>query len=154
MFIKEIKLENFRNYDFAKIELNEKTNIFFGDNAQGKTNILEAIFFAGLGKSFRTNKEKGLIKENKENAKIEIKFTKNNREEKINVEINDKKKFFITLFCLAILVLPVCIVDHAQIKRFCLSVSARFLCTLAQSHVYKLSDKTLIKGFTSAVNLI
>lgn len=95
MFIKEIKLENFRNYDFAKIELNEKTNIFFGDNAQGKTNILEAIFFAGLGKSFRTNKEKGLIKENKENAKIEIKFTKNNREEKINVEINDKKKFFI-----------------------------------------------------------
>ena len=56
MFIKEIKLENFRNYDFTKIELNEKTNIFFGDNAQGKTKILEAIFFAGLGKSFRTNK--------------------------------------------------------------------------------------------------
>ena len=95
MFIKEIKLENFRNYDFTKIELNEKTNIFFGDNAQGKTNILESIFFAGLGKSFRTNKEKELIKENKENAKIEIKFIKNNREEKINVEINDKKKFFI-----------------------------------------------------------
>ena len=95
MFIKEIKLENFRNYDFEKVELNEKTNIFFGDNAQGKTNILEAIFFAGLGKSFRTNKEKELIKENKENAKIEIKFIKNNRKEKINVEINDKKKFFI-----------------------------------------------------------
>ena len=95
MFIKEIKLENFRNYDFTKIELNEKTNIFFGDNAQGKTNILEAIFFAGLGKSFRTNKEKELIKENKDNGKIEIKFIKNNREEKINVEINDRKKFFI-----------------------------------------------------------
>ena len=48
-----------------------------------------------LGKSFRTNKEKELIKENKDNGKIEIKFIKNNREEKINVEINDRKKFFI-----------------------------------------------------------
>ena len=81
MFIKEIKLENFRNYDFEKIELNSKTNIFFGDNAQGKTNILESIFIASLGKSFRTTKDKELIKENKDTAKIQIKFIKNNREE-------------------------------------------------------------------------
>ena len=79
MFIKEIKLENFRNYDFEKIELNSKTNIFFGDNAQGKTNILESIFIASLGKSFRTTKDKELIKENKDTAKIQIKFIKNNR---------------------------------------------------------------------------
>jgi len=95
MFIKEIKLENFRNYDFEKIELNKENNIFFGDNAQGKTNILEAIFISSLGKSFRTNKEKELVKENKELAKVEIKFLKNNREEKINLEIDNKKRFFI-----------------------------------------------------------
>lgn len=95
MYIKEIKLENFRNYDFEKIQLNKGNNIFFGDNAQGKTNILEAIFVGGLGKSFRTNKEKELIKENKDIAKVEIKFFKNNREEKINFEINNKKSFFI-----------------------------------------------------------
>ena len=79
MYIKEIILENFRNYKYEKIELNENTNIIFGDNAQGKTNILEAIFMLGLGKSFRTNKEKELIKENEKNSKIEIKFVKNNR---------------------------------------------------------------------------
>jgi len=95
MFIKEIKLENFRNYDFEKIELNEKTNIIYGDNAQGKTNILEAIFINSLGKSFRTNKDKELIKENKESAKVEIKFVKNNREEKTKLEISDKKIFYI-----------------------------------------------------------
>ena len=62
MYIQKIKLQNFRNYDFEEIELYKGTNIFFGDNAQGKTNILEAIFISSLGKSFRTNKEKELIK--------------------------------------------------------------------------------------------
>ena len=95
MFIKEIKLENFRNYNYEKIELNEKTNIIFGDNAQGKTNILEAIFFASLGKSFRTNKEKELIKEKEQIAKVQIRFVKNNRDQNIKVEIDDKKRFFI-----------------------------------------------------------
>ena len=95
MFIKEIKLESFRNYSCETIELNENTNIIFGDNAQGKTNILEAIFFASLGKSFRTNKEKELIKEHEQMAKVQIKYVKNNREQKIRVEIDDKKKFYI-----------------------------------------------------------
>ena len=95
MFIKEITLENFRNYGFQKIELNENVNVFFGDNAQGKTNILEAIFFASLGKSFRTNKEKELIKENEKKAKIKIIFFKDNRNKKIEVEIEEKKKFLI-----------------------------------------------------------
>ena len=95
MYIKEITLENFRNYKYEKIELNENTNIIFGDNAQGKTNILEAIFMLGLGKSFRTNKDKELIKENEKNSKIEIKFVKNNRNEKIKLEITDKKRFYI-----------------------------------------------------------
>ena len=95
MFIKEIKLENFRNYDFTKIELNEKTNIFFGDNAQGKTNILEAIFFAGLGKSFRTNKEKELIKFNEEKAMVEINFQKTDRNGNIKIEIGEKKQVYL-----------------------------------------------------------
>lgn len=93
MYIKKIKLENFRNYDSQEIILNEKTNIIFGDNAQGKTNILEAIFLCSLGKSFRTNKDQELIKENKNEAKIEIEYQKNNKKEKINADISDKKKF-------------------------------------------------------------
>ncbi len=95
MYIEEIKLENFRNYSLEKIEFNKNTNIFYGDNAQGKTNILEAIYFATLGKSFRTNKEKELINDKEKTAKIEIKFIKNNIEKKIKANIDNKKSFFI-----------------------------------------------------------
>lgn len=93
MYIQEIKLQNFRNYEYEKIALCQGTNIFFGDNAQGKTNILEAIFISSLGKSFRTNKDKELIKENEEKAKVEITFIKDMRIEKIKLEIADKKIF-------------------------------------------------------------
>ncbi len=56
MYIKNIKLNHFRNYENEKIKLEENINVFFGDNAQGKTNVVEAIFLCALGKSFRTNK--------------------------------------------------------------------------------------------------
>lgn len=95
MYIEEITLNNFRNYSFEKIKLNKKCNIFFGDNAQGKTNILEAIFISSLGKSFRTNNDKEMIKDNNGFSNVEIKFKKNNREEKINLEIKDKKNFLL-----------------------------------------------------------
>ena len=64
MYIKKIKLNNFRNYSEQEIELNNEINVFFGQNAQGKTNIVESIFLCALGKSFRTNKEKEIIKFN------------------------------------------------------------------------------------------
>ena len=66
MWIEKIKLENFRNYENQEIILNKNMNIFYGENAQGKTNIIEAIFFASIGKSFRTKKEKEIIKFNKD----------------------------------------------------------------------------------------
>ena len=68
MFISEIKLQNFRNYKEQSIKLNKKINVFFGDNAQGKTNILESIFLCSIGKSFRTNKEKEIIKIGEKNS--------------------------------------------------------------------------------------
>ena len=62
MLITELELQNFRNYEKQKIEFNNNINIFYGDNAQGKTNIIESIFISAFGKSFRTSKEKELIK--------------------------------------------------------------------------------------------
>ena len=62
MQLKRIKIQNFRNYKEEEIEFNNKINIFYGNNAQGKTNILESIYLMSLGKSYRTNKEKELIK--------------------------------------------------------------------------------------------
>lgn len=53
MIIKSIDLQNFRNYETEKIEFDENTNILYGDNAQGKTNILEAIFLSGTSKAIK-----------------------------------------------------------------------------------------------------
>ena len=93
MYINKIKLENFRNYEKQEIEFDKNVNIIYGDNAQGKTNILESIFICSLGKSFRTNKDKELINKNKEYAKIEMISSKEDRNIKINLELSQKKKF-------------------------------------------------------------
>ena len=95
MYIKKIKLNNFRNYVSEEIELSKNTNLIYGDNAQGKTNILEAIFICALGKSFRAKKEKELINLGKEDSRIEIEYYKKDREGKIKIEIGEKKYIFI-----------------------------------------------------------
>ena len=76
MYIKRIKLINFRNYSSQDILLEPEINIFFGDNAQGKTNILEAIFLCSMGKSFRTKKDKEMIQLTKDFSSIEIEYAK------------------------------------------------------------------------------
>ena len=86
MYIKKIKLENFRNYEKQEVEFDKNINIIYGDNAQGKTNILESIFICSLGKSFRTNKDKELINKEKKYAKIEMQSLKKDRQIKINFE--------------------------------------------------------------------
>ena len=95
MWIKNIKINNYRNYNKEEINLNKKINIFYGENAQGKTNIIEAIFLSSIGKSFRTNKEKELIKFGEENCNLEIYFEKSDRDGKININIGNKKNIFI-----------------------------------------------------------
>lgn len=95
MYIKNIKLNNFRNYFEQEIKLEKNTNLFYGDNAQGKTNILEAVFLCAIGKSFRAKKEKELINLEKQNASVEIEYEKIDRKGKIKIEINDKKYIYI-----------------------------------------------------------
>ena len=95
MWINNIKLNNFRNYNKKEINLHENINVFFGENAQGKTNIIEAIFLCSIGKSFRTNKEKELIKFNEEKTSVEINFEKSDRSGKIRIEIGEKKQVYL-----------------------------------------------------------
>ncbi len=95
MHIKEISLENFRNYEKQNIILNPDINIIYGNNAQGKTNIIEAIFLCSYGKSFRAKKDSDLIKFGKERAKVEVLYEKIDREGKITVNIDNKKLFYI-----------------------------------------------------------
>ena len=95
MWINKIKINNFRNYKDLEIELNKGTNIFYGENAQGKTNIIEAIFLCSIGKSFRTNKDKELIKFDEENCSVEISFEKSDRDGNISINIGERKNIFV-----------------------------------------------------------
>lgn len=70
MILNSITLTNFRNYDHLSLDFHPKLNIFIGPNAQGKTNLLEAIYFLSLAKSHRTSKDKELIQFNQEEAYI------------------------------------------------------------------------------------
>jgi DNA replication and repair protein RecF len=93
MFIKNLSLLNFRNYNELNIELTNGVNIFIGDNAQGKTNILESIYYCSLGKSHRTSKDKELINWNKQDAYIKIFIGKERLDKKIEIKIfKDGKK--------------------------------------------------------------
>lgn len=95
MHIKKVLLNNFRNYKEQEINLNKNINIIYGNNAQGKTNIIESIFLCAYGKSFKAKKDKDLIKFGEEFGKVEIEYEKIDREGSISAEINDKKTFFI-----------------------------------------------------------
>ena len=90
MNVESIRLINFRNYTDALVELNENTNIFVGKNAQGKTNLLEAIYICATGKSFRTNKDKELINFDKKAAYIGAKVKVDNKEKLIEIKYDLK----------------------------------------------------------------
>ena len=92
MYIEKVILNNFRNYEEQIVEFNKNINVIYGDNAQGKTNILEAIFLSAFGKSFRTSKEKELIKLDKEFLNVSTFYKKSDREGKIQINISNKKE--------------------------------------------------------------
>ena len=80
MWIKKIKINNFRNYKSQEINLEKNINIFYGENAQGKTNIIEAIFLSSMGKSFRAKKDKEMIMLGEEKSNIEIEYEKTDQQ--------------------------------------------------------------------------
>lgn len=71
MEISTLKLLNFRNYDSLEINFSNRTNIIYGQNGMGKTNLIEAIYILGLTKTFRLGNEDIVIKKGKNIAKIE-----------------------------------------------------------------------------------
>lgn len=91
MHVKTIKLINFRNYKNLDIELNDKLNVFLGDNAQGKTNLLESIYICSTGKSYRTSKDKELINLYKDKAYIGLKIEKDNNTKTIEIKFDKDK---------------------------------------------------------------
>ena len=95
MILTKINLVNFRNYSKCNIKFNKEVNIFIGNNAQGKTNILESVYVLALTKSYRTNYDDVLKKKGSDNYKIkgEVKVGKYFKNLSITVSNNDKKVF-------------------------------------------------------------
>lgn len=97
MFIKKIILFNYRNYKNLNLSFGKNINIFIGDNAQGKTNILEAIYYCAFAKSHRTSKDKELVNWNKEIAHLGLSISKRRLDKNIEINIlkNGKKEIIV-----------------------------------------------------------
>ncbi|SEA36075.1 DNA replication and repair protein RecF [Desulfuromusa kysingii] len=92
MYINKIEIENFRNIKKTIVEPNKKLNFFYGNNAQGKTNLIESIYFSSLYKSFRTNKNIDLINIDANIFKINLEVVNNKVSNKINITLDKKNK--------------------------------------------------------------
>lgn len=102
MFIKSLKLKSYRSYENFEFEFDDGLNILVGKNAQGKTNVLEAIFFAIIGKSFKTSKEKEVIKWDSQNAYVDAIFQKKYREVEVELFFDNAHKKTIKIDKIAI----------------------------------------------------
>lgn len=92
MYIKELSLKDFRSYKELNIALDHGINIFRGDNAQGKTNILEAIYLCATARSHRTHKEKEIIMWNEESAHVKLRIQKKYVEDSIDFHLSQRAK--------------------------------------------------------------
>lgn len=91
MYIESIQLKNFRNYENLELELDQGTNIFFGDNAQGKTNILEAAYLCGTTKSHKGSKDRETIRFGQEEAHIRMMVKKDGLSYKLDMHLRKNR---------------------------------------------------------------
>ena len=93
MFIKRLQMLNYRNYNVLDISLGPHVNVFMGDNAQGKTNILEGIYYCAFARSHRTSKDRELINWNADNALLSVSVGRERLDKRIDISIlKDGKK--------------------------------------------------------------
>lgn len=92
MWIQNLKLNKFRNYLSQNIEFNENINIFLGDNAQGKTNLLESIYYLANAKSFKSFRDKDLIMFNEKEMSLDGIIRKNQSFKNVHIDVNENKK--------------------------------------------------------------
>lgn len=97
MYIKNLKLKNYRNYNYLDLDLENGINIIYGNNAQGKTNILEALYISSTTKSYKQSKDKEIIKFDQEEAHIKTTYIKDNKENTIDIHLKKNKNKGIAL---------------------------------------------------------
>ena len=91
MIIKSLELTDYRNYDRLNIEFDKGTNIFYGDNAQGKTNILEALYIAATTKSHKGSRDSEIVKFGKEESHIRTVVENNGIPTRVDMHLRSSK---------------------------------------------------------------
>ncbi len=91
MYIRSLKLSNFRNYEELDMEFSRGTNILYGDNAQGKTNVLEALYYGSTSKSHKGSKDKEVIRFNEAESHINLMVVKNDTPVRIDIHLKKNK---------------------------------------------------------------
>ncbi len=91
MYIESVQLKNYRNYESLEMDLSHETNILYGDNAQGKTNILESIYLCGTTKSHRGSKDREIIRFQEEESHIRMMVVKKNISYRIDMHLKKNK---------------------------------------------------------------
>lgn len=91
MIIKSLELADFRNYDSLHIDFSKGTNILYGDNAQGKTNILEAIYLSATTKSHKGSKDKDIVNFNKDESHIRTYLEKDGIDVRVDMHLRKNK---------------------------------------------------------------
>ncbi len=92
MNIKTIALEGFRNYKSFSAEFSDRVNVIIGRNAQGKTNLLEAVYYLTAGRSFRSRSDREMISFNSDNARILAETFRDGREHKLEISLSRTKR--------------------------------------------------------------
>lgn len=91
MIIKSLELQDYRNYDSLNLAFDKGTNILYGDNAQGKTNILEAIYVSATTKSHKGSKDKDIVNFHKDEAHIRTFLEKDGVETRVDMHLRKNK---------------------------------------------------------------
>ena len=91
MYIESLELKNYRNYEYLCIDFSSGTNILYGDNAQGKTNVLEAVYLCGTTKSHRGSKDKEVIRFEQDESHIRMMVNKDGVSHKIDMHLKKNK---------------------------------------------------------------
>lgn len=91
MIIESIELKNYRNYDELHMDFNQGTNILYGDNAQGKTNVLEAVYVCCTTKSHRGSKDKDMIQFDRDESHIKLTIRKDDVPYRIDMHLKKNR---------------------------------------------------------------
>ena len=91
MIVESVELKDFRNYEFLDMNFNEHVNIIYGDNAQGKTNILESIYMCSTSKSHRGSKDREIVRFGEDESHIKLNVLKHGMKYRIDMHLKKNK---------------------------------------------------------------